>query len=47
MGHTKLFWDNMKYLLEKAASLGVYQVIDYNKYPIMYCGMKIDSTPLN
>ena len=47
LGHTKLFWDNMKYLLEKASSLGIYQITDYNKYPVMYCGMKIDSTPLN
>ena len=47
LGHTKLFWDNMKYLLEKAGSLGIYNKIDYNKYPVMYCGMEIDSTPLN
>ena len=47
LGHTKLFWDNMKYLLENASSLGIYQITDYNKYPVMYCGMKIDSTPLN
>ena len=47
LGHTPLFWDNMKYLLEKAGSLGIYNKIDYNKYPVMYCGMKIDSTPLN
>ena len=37
LGHTKLFWDNMKYLLEKAGSLGIYNKIDYNKYPVMYC----------
>ena len=47
LGHTELFWDNMKYLLEKSGSLGIYQVTDYNKYPVMYCGMEIDSTPLN
>ena len=47
IGHTELFWDNMKYLLEKAGSLGIYNKIDYNKYPVMYCGMEIDSTPLN
>ena len=46
MGHTKLFWENMKYLLEEASSLNIYEVIDYSNYPVMYCGMKIDSTPL-
>ena len=46
-GHTTLFWDNMKYLLEKASSIGIYRVVDYNKNPVMYCGMKIDSSPLN
>ena len=47
IGHTPLFWDNMKYLLEKASSQGIYQIINYNDSPVMYCGMKIDSTPLN
>ena len=47
LGHTELFWDNMKYLLEKGSLVGIYKKIDYNKYPVMYCGMEIDSTPLN
>ena len=47
LGHTELFWDNMKYLLEMGSSVGIYNKIDYSKHPIMYCGMKIDSTPLN
>ena len=46
-GHTKLFWDNMKYLLEQASSLGIYQPVDYSQNPVMYCGMKINSTPMN
>ena len=46
-GHTPLFWNNMKFLLEKASSLGIYQVEDYSSSPVMYCGMEIDSTPLN
>lgn len=46
-GHTPLFWDNMKFLLEKASSLGIYQVEDYSSSPVMYCGMEINSTPLN
>ena len=47
MGHTKEFWDNMKYLLNEASKLGIYSPVDYYKNPVMYCGMKIDNTPLN
>lgn len=47
MGHTKEFWDNMKYLLNEASKLGIYSPVDYSKNPVMYCGMKIDNTPLN
>ena len=46
-GHTKEFWDNMKYLLEKASKLGIYQAVDYSQDPTMYCGTEINSTPLN
>jgi len=46
-GHTPLFWDNMKYLLEKASVSGIYQVQDYSKDPVNYCGMEINSTPLD
>ena len=37
----------MKYLLEKAISLGIYTSVNYSTNPVMYCGMEIDSTPLN
>ena len=47
LGHTELFWDNMKYILEKSSLVSIYKKIDYSKYPVMYCGMEIDSTPLN
>lgn len=45
-GHTPLFWDNMKYLLEQGSSMGIYKPVDYAKYPEMYCGMEITSTPM-
>ena len=45
-GHTPLFWDNMKYLLEQGARMGIYKHVDYGKYPEMYCGMEITSTPM-
>jgi hypothetical protein len=45
-GHTDEFWDNMKYLLEKGISSGIYTPVDYAKTPVKYCGMDITSTPL-
>ena len=46
-GHTPLFWDNMKYLLEQASASGIYQPQDYSQNPVNYCGMDINSTPMN
>lgn len=46
-GHTKEFWNNMKFLLQEAEKLGMYQSVDYSSNPVMYCGMEINSTPLN
>ena len=45
-GHTDEFWDNMRYLLEQASSIGIYTAVDYAKSPTKYCGMTISSTPL-
>jgi len=45
-GHTPLFWNNMKYLLEKASAMGIYTPTDYRKNPETYCGMEINSTPM-
>ena len=46
-GHTPLFWDNMKFLLEQASSQGIYMHVDYSQSPVEYCGMDINSTPMN
>ena len=46
-GHTESFWDNMKYLLEAGSKIGIYTPIDYSKNPVIYCGMDINSTPMN
>lgn len=45
VGHTKLFWENMKFLLEKGEEYNIYKPDDYSKNPKMYCGMEINSTP--
>jgi hypothetical protein len=46
-GHTDEFWDNMKFLLEKAISAGLYVATDYKERPVDYCGIQITSTPLD
>jgi|TARA_B110001469_G_C9632407_1_gene316524 hypothetical protein len=46
-GHTTEFWDNMKFLLEKAVTQGVYTPEDYQKRPVNYCGIEITSSPLD
>lgn len=46
-GHTPLFWDNMKFLLEQASSQGIYMPVDYSQSPVEYCGMDINSTPMD
>ena len=46
-GHTPLFWDNMKFLLEKASASGIYMPQDYSQSPVEYCGMDINSTPMD
>jgi len=45
VGHTPLFWDNMKYLLEEGEKAGIYEPINYEKRPKQYCGMEINTTP--
>jgi predicted metal-dependent hydrolase len=45
VGHTPLFWDNMRYLLEEGEKVGIYTPIDYSKVPKEYCGMEINTTP--
>lgn len=44
--HPKTFFDNFKFLLEEGVRLGLYKPVDYNKYPINYCGLDINSTVL-
>ena len=45
IGHTKEFWQNMKFLLKNAAKIGIYTPIDYKRKPKEYCGMKITDNP--
>ena len=45
IGHTKEFWDNMAYLLERAEELKIYVPKNYRESPVEYCGMEINTTP--
>ena len=45
VGHTPLFWSNMKYLLEVGEKIGIYNPVNYKLTPMDYCGMEINTTP--
>lgn len=47
IGHTKEFWNNMRYLLNVAIDIGIYKYVDYEKNNVEYCGKDIKSSPLN
>ena len=48
IGHTKEFWNNMKFLLREALSqdLQLYRYQPFHNDPIPYCGTMITDTPL-
>jgi len=45
IGHTDEFWQNFKFLIEQAKTIGVYEPVDYKKNPEPYCGMTISDNP--
>ena len=45
VGHPPIFWENMKFLLEEAEKIGIYNPVNYVKDPQDYCGMEINTTP--
>lgn len=47
VGHTKLFFELNKYLLETAQQIGSYSYNDYNTKPEEYCGIQIYTNVLN
>ena len=47
VGHTKEFWDNMKFLLKRGIEIDIYTKQDFNSVPKEYCGTTITDTPLN
>ena len=47
VGHTKEFWDNMRYLLKHAIKHNIYKRQDFQKKPEKYCGITITDSPLD
>lgn len=45
IGHKKDFWQNFKFLLKNAVTMGIYKPVDYKKKPKGYCGMTISDNP--
>ena len=45
IGHTEEFWNNFKFILKSASSIGIYKPEDYSKTPKSYCGTKIKDNP--
>ena len=46
-GHTREFKLVYKDLLQRAIDIGVYEYVDYTKYPVDYCGLKIEYNMVN
>jgi predicted metal-dependent hydrolase len=46
IGHTQEFWDNFRFILKNAIQKGYYNVQDFKKQPIRYCGTNITDSPL-
>ena len=47
VGHDTAFWETFKMLLLEAINIGVYVNHDFDKKPVEYCGMTINSNPLD
>lgn len=45
--HDIEFWACFKYLLQNALECGVYKYVDYQRYPLNYCGLTIRHNPLD
>ena len=45
IGHTDEFWKNFKHILKVSSQIGIYNNIDYSKFPKKYCGITITDSP--
>jgi hypothetical protein len=44
-GHGPVFWNNFKFMENEAVDAGLYEPINFNKYPQKYCGVMIGFSP--
>lgn len=44
VGHTKMFWDNFKWILDESERIDIYNKVDYSEEPEKYCGISINSS---
>lgn len=44
-GHANEFWTNFKFLLLEARESGLYDMVDYSKTPVDYCGVNVSYNP--
>ena len=47
VGHTELFREINYYLLDKAKEYKIYNLIDYSKNSMEYCGLTLNNNILN
>jgi WLM domain len=47
LGHTPEFWDNFKWVLHNSIDIGIYTQQDFKTKPKKYCGIMIESSPLD
>lgn len=45
-GHPVEFWTLFKFMLLNGLETGIYDPVDYSKYPINYCGLEITYNPM-
>lgn len=45
VGHGEDYWQTFKEVLQHAKNAGIYNPIDYKKYPKNYCSMTINDNP--
>jgi len=47
IGHTPEFWSNFKWILHNSIDIGIYTQQDFKTKPKKYCGIMIESSPLD
>lgn len=45
-GHDDIFWNNFRFVLHEAISMGLYQKVNYKQHKSPYCGIVVTYSPL-